>query len=163
MLCKLLEFVGNVILFYANLGSSLNRRTKNTLITDFNQLITLRENCPNMEFFLVRVFSHSNWIWRDTKYLSVVSPNAGKYRPEKTPYWTHFRQSIFPVSNALRVLLSTDLFLIFVTIFTLLPVYSHYFAHFGNLSLFKILAKDTMTITLLIAGLNLQIKIANKT
>ena len=102
MLCKLLEFVGNVILFYENLGSSLNRRTKNTLITDFNQLITLRENCPNMEFFLVRIFSHSNWIWRDTKYLSVFSPNAGKYRPEKTPYLDTFHAGSLPSSKLIR-------------------------------------------------------------
>ena len=27
-------------------------------------------------------FSHSDWIRRDTSYLSVFSPNAGKYRPE---------------------------------------------------------------------------------
>ena len=50
--------------------------------------------CPNAEFFLVRIFPHSYWIriphfdWirRDTKYLSVFSPNAEKYGPEKTPY-----------------------------------------------------------------------------
>ena len=27
---------------------------------------TLCENCPNMEFFLVRIFPHSDWIRRDT-------------------------------------------------------------------------------------------------
>ena len=47
---------------------------------------SLREMCPNMEFFLVRIFPHSDWIRRDTKYLSVFSPNAGKYEAEKTPY-----------------------------------------------------------------------------
>ena len=35
---------------------------------------------------LVRVFPHSDWIRRDTSYLSVFSANAGKYGPEKTPY-----------------------------------------------------------------------------
>ena len=49
-------------------------------------VFSLREMCPNTEFFLVRVFSHSDWIRKDTKYLSVFSPNAGKYGPEKTPY-----------------------------------------------------------------------------
>ena len=44
-----------------------------------------------MEFFLVRIFPHSDWIRRDMKYLSVFSPNAGKYRPEKTPYLDTFR------------------------------------------------------------------------
>ena len=47
---------------------------------------SLREMCPNMEFFLVRIFPHSDWIRRDTKYLSVFSPNAGKYEAEKTPH-----------------------------------------------------------------------------
>ena len=46
----------------------------------------LHENCPNTVFFLVRVFSYSDWILRDTEYLSVFSPNAGKYGLEKTPY-----------------------------------------------------------------------------
>ena len=27
--------------------------------------------------------AHSDWIWRDTEYLSVFNPNVGKYRPEK--------------------------------------------------------------------------------
>ena len=53
-------------------------------------IYTLCEMCPNTEFFLVRIFPHSDWIWRDTKYLSVFSPNAGKYGPEKTPYLDTF-------------------------------------------------------------------------
>ena len=51
---------------------------------------TLRENCPNTEFFLVHIFSHLDWIRRDTPYLFVSSPNAGKYGPEKTPYLETF-------------------------------------------------------------------------
>ena len=31
---------------------------------------------------LVRIFPHSDWIRRFTPYLSLVSPNAGKYGPE---------------------------------------------------------------------------------
>ena len=42
--------------------------------------------CPNTEFFLVCIFPHSDWIRRDTSYLSVFSPNAEKYIPGKTPY-----------------------------------------------------------------------------
>ena len=42
----------------------------------------LREKCLNT---LVRIFPHSDWILRDTLYLPVVSPNAGKYGPEKIP------------------------------------------------------------------------------
>ena len=54
------------------------------------RLHTLREKCPNTEFFLVRIFLHSDWIRKDTSYLSVFSPNAGKYGPEKTPYLDTF-------------------------------------------------------------------------
>ena len=45
----------------------------------------LREKCPNTEYFLVCIFPNSDW-----KYLSVFSPNAGKYGPEKTPYLDTF-------------------------------------------------------------------------
>ena len=51
---------------------------------------SFREKCPNTEFFLLHIFSHSDWIWRDTSFLSVFSLNAGKYRPEKTPYLNTF-------------------------------------------------------------------------
>ena len=44
--------------------------------------ITLREKCPNTEFFLVR------------EYLSIFSPNAGKYGPEKTPHLDTFHAVI---------------------------------------------------------------------
>ena len=40
--------------------------------------MSLCEKCPNTELFLVRIFPHSEWIRRDTKYLSVFTPNAGK-------------------------------------------------------------------------------------
>ena len=60
--------------------------TKKHLIT------TLREKCRNKEFFLVHIFSHSDWIRRDTQYLSVFSPNAGKYEPEKLRISTLFTQ-----------------------------------------------------------------------
>ena len=55
-----------------------------------NIRITLLEKCPNKEFLLVRIFLHLDWIRRDTEYLSVFNPNAGKYRPEKTPYLDTF-------------------------------------------------------------------------
>ena len=44
----------------------------------------------NWEFFLVRIFLLSDWIRRDTVYLSVFSLKAGKYGPEKTPYLDTF-------------------------------------------------------------------------
>ena len=33
--------------------------------------------------FLASFFPYSDWIWRNTEYLSVFSPNTGKYKPEK--------------------------------------------------------------------------------
>ena len=44
---------------------------------------TLREKCPNTEIFLALILPH-------TLYLSVFSPNAEKYGPEKTPYLDTF-------------------------------------------------------------------------
>ena len=43
-----------------------------------------------MEFFLVRIFPHPDWIRRDTEYLSVFSSNGVKYGPETTPYLDTF-------------------------------------------------------------------------
>ena len=40
----------------------------------FYKKIVQREKCPNTEFFLVRIFLYSDWI----------------YRPEKTPYLDTF-------------------------------------------------------------------------
>ena len=59
--------------------------------------LALCEMCPNTEFFLVRVFQHSDWIRRDTLYLSVFSLNAGKYGPEKTPYSDTFHAVWFSI------------------------------------------------------------------
>ena len=59
--------------------------------TFFDRTPTLREKCPNTEFFLVCISPHSDWIRRDTKYLSVFSPNVGKYGPEETPYLDTFQ------------------------------------------------------------------------
>ena len=47
--------------------------------------VTVRDKCPNKQFFLVCIFPHSDWIWRE-EYLSALSPNAVKYGPEKAPY-----------------------------------------------------------------------------
>ena len=66
----------------------------------FFQIIvfTLREKCPNTEFFLVRIFPHLDWIWRDTEYLSVFSPTSGKYGPQKTPHLDTFHAvSLFAI------------------------------------------------------------------
>ena len=38
--------------------------------------------------FLAQLFSHLNWIWRNTPHLFVLGPNAGKYGAEKPQIWT---------------------------------------------------------------------------
>ena len=62
------------LLPYLNLGWA-------SVSTTWNPYPTLRGKSPNMEFFLVRIFLYSDWIRRDTPYLSIFSPNTGKYRP----------------------------------------------------------------------------------
>ena len=63
--------------------------------------LTLHENCPNTEFYLVRIFRirieygeirefFLIRIFPHTLYLSVFNPNTGKYEPEKTPYLESF-------------------------------------------------------------------------
>ena len=49
------------------------------------------------EVFLVRIFLHSDWIRRDTEYLFVFSPNAGKYSSEKLRIWTLFTHCYHPL------------------------------------------------------------------
>ena len=51
---------------------------------------SLREKCPNAEFYLVRILPHLDWIRRDTEYLSEFCANVGKYGPEKSPYLDTF-------------------------------------------------------------------------
>ena len=51
---------------------------------------SLCDMCRTTEVFLFRFFLHLDRIQRDAKYLSVFSPNAGKYGPEKTPYLNTF-------------------------------------------------------------------------
>ena len=43
----------------------------------------LRKKCPYSDFFLVLIFPHLDWMRRFAEQISVLSPNAGKYRPEK--------------------------------------------------------------------------------
>ena len=55
-------------------------------------------------------FPHSNWIRRDTSYLSVFSPNAGKCRPEELRIWTLYTQlcSVEPRNNRIYEYQMTD-------------------------------------------------------
>ena len=40
---------------------------------------TLHKKSPYSELFWSKFFPHSDWLRRDTKYLPLFSPNAGKY------------------------------------------------------------------------------------
>ena len=51
----------------------------------FLVLMLLREKCPNTDF-LFRIFPHTDWIRKDTKYLSVLGPGGGKCGTEKILY-----------------------------------------------------------------------------
>ena len=58
----------------------------------------MREKCLNTEFFLVRIFSHLDWIRRDTEYLSIFSPNAGKCgknADQNYSEYRHFLRSVY--------------------------------------------------------------------
>ena len=62
--------------------------------------------------FLVRIFLHLDWIRRDAKYaryLSVFSPNAGKYGPEKTLYLDAFH-AVNPHNHLIKHFKSLSLF-----------------------------------------------------
>ena len=49
---------------------------------------------------LARIFPHSDWMRRDTSYISVFSPNAGKYGPEELRLRTFFTQCpVFMISD----------------------------------------------------------------
>ena len=73
--------------------------------------LSLREKSPNTEFFLFRICLYPDWIRRDTPYLSVFSPNTGKYGPEKSRIWTFFTHCmctwiynlLFPLKKSSRL------------------------------------------------------------
>ena len=56
----------------------------------------LREKCPNTRFFLLHIFPHLDWIWRDSDYLSVyrvslcIQSEFGKIRTRKNSVFGHF-------------------------------------------------------------------------
>ena len=52
--------------------------------------ITMYEKFQDTEFFLFRIFPHSDWIRKDMEYLSVLRPNTRKYGPKKPPYLSTF-------------------------------------------------------------------------
>ena len=61
----------------------------------------LREKCPNKEFFLVRILPHLYWTRRNTEHLSVLSPNAGKFKKTLKSYSFYKDSVIF--ANRMKI------------------------------------------------------------
>ena len=72
-----------------DIDSSLVLRNSNDILRAISQ----GKKCPYLEFFW-SVFSVFELNTGDTEYLSVFSPNAGKYGPEKLRIRTLFTQCI---------------------------------------------------------------------
>ena len=89
MFCK--KNLGNILIDKAIMLNLLSRKMqkkqylKRLQSNHFTKNVSLK-----LWFFLVRIFPYSDWILRDTSYLSVFSPNEGKYGPEKIPYLDTF-------------------------------------------------------------------------
>ena len=91
--------------------------------------ISLRETCPNTEFFLIRIFPHLEWVRGDTPYLSVFSQNAGKYWPEKTPYLDTFH-AVFSFLSKKSMVLAPE--------YTIVkPLYNEHLRFLRKLSVIK--------------------------
>ena len=73
-------------------GNSIERNDSNNFVSDIinTSIFTTARKVSKCRVFLVHIFPHSDWIRRDTSYLSVFCSNAGKYGPEKTPYLDTF-------------------------------------------------------------------------
>ena len=104
---KLLPMLADVFVYFVEQCKFKTRNfTRNCPILS-PEILKLGENIGNTELknlvntewkvsafgvFLVRIFLYSDWIRRDTLYLSVFSPNARKYGPEKLLIQTLFTQ-----------------------------------------------------------------------
>ena len=77
--------------FYCNLFGKLKIKNPELLCCLRSEVlkITLREKCPNAEFFLVHISPHSNWIWRDSPYSARMRENTDQ---KKVRIWTLFRK-----------------------------------------------------------------------
>ena len=52
--------------------------------------VSIKHHCVKSVQILVRIFLYLDWIRRFTPYISVFSPNTGKYWPEITLYLNNF-------------------------------------------------------------------------
>ena len=72
--------------FLYNISVKNNVSSVETIGFNLTLEVSLRENCPNMEFF-------------SGPYFPIFSPNVGKYRPEKPPYLGTFHAVYWPGSS----------------------------------------------------------------
>ena len=63
------------------------------ILTSIRPMTTTVWKVSVIGVFLVCIFQRSDWIQRNTPYLSVFSPNVGKYGPEKLQIQRLFTQS----------------------------------------------------------------------
>ena len=69
-----------------------NARMFSLLNNSFQSRMHCVKSVQIRSFFLVRIFPHSDWIRKDTLYLSVFGLNAGKTDQKKLRIWTLFTQ-----------------------------------------------------------------------
>ena len=99
LFCKLFE---TVTIVHCKLSNSWYKfchqvkifRTRNL---DFSTNVGFQE-VSVLGDFLVRIFPHLDWIRRDTSYISVFTPNTGKYGPENLRIRTLFTKCLFYIS-----------------------------------------------------------------
>ena len=91
--CKILIFSSKIRHLLLNFPSAFFLPEIDAIVIRYNEIhflpcfalfnIHTAWKVPVFWVLLVRIFLHSDWIRRDTEYLSIFSPNAGKYGPEK--------------------------------------------------------------------------------
>ena len=82
------SFASRIWYNFCQIHETLMKVFKNFIV--FYQIYTQHKKCPYSEFFQVCIFPHSYKKRRDTKYLSIFSPNAGKCGQEKLRIRTLF-------------------------------------------------------------------------
>ena len=83
---RFLDFDGFLRIYVAKFNYIKTRETEyinQNFITSSDIFQNINLYMKKIRVFLVLIFPHSNWIKRDTPFLSVFSPNAGIYGPEK--------------------------------------------------------------------------------
>ena len=68
--------------------------TNKNIFKSSNQAIVITWKGFVFGDFLVHIFPHSDWLMRDTEYLSAFSPKAGKYAKERLRIRTLFTQCV---------------------------------------------------------------------